>query len=340
MGARITGYGAAVPTWVVTNHDLEQQLDTTDEWIRSRTGITERRWVTADVATGDLAVAAGRTALQRAGRTSVDRVILATTTPDHPCPATAPWVAYRLGLGQVPAFDIAAVCSGFLYALAAARDAVLAGSASSVLVIGAETYSRLVDRTDRGSAVIFGDGAGAVVVERADTDDELGRIGPATLHADGSETDLIIVRNGGSRAGHQGGVPDDWFAMQGQKVFTAAVKRMGAVIAETLATEGWGDTDWQWLLAHQANARILQAMARHLKLPMEKVIVDLDLHGNTAGASIPLALAHHAHRFAAGERIVMAAFGGGTTWAAGSLVWPGTSAVPPAPPGVDGISTL
>jgi 3-oxoacyl-[acyl-carrier-protein] synthase-3 len=340
MGARITGYGAAVPTQVVTNHDLEQRMDTSDEWIRSRTGITERRWATDEVATGDLAVTSGRVALERAGRTAVDRVILATTTPDHPCPATAPWVAHRLGLGQVPAFDLAAVCSGFLYALATARDAVLAGSADSVLVIGSETYSRLVDRSDRGSAVIFGDGAGAVVVERATDGSDLGRIGPVTMYADGSETDLIVVRNGGSRAAHQGGVPDDYFAMQGQKVFTAAVKRMGAVIQETLATEGWSAADWQWLVGHQANARILQALSRHLKLPMDKVVVDLDLHGNTAGASIPLALAHHADRFTAGDRIVLAAFGGGTTWAASSLVWPGTSTVTAPVAEVEGIVTI
>lgn len=337
MNARITGYGAAVPTQVVTNHDLEQQMDTTDEWIRSRTGITERRWVADGVATGDLAVAAGRVALARAGRTSVDRVILATTTPDHPCPATAPWVASELGLGQIPAFDVAAVCSGFLYALATARDAVLAGSADSVLVIGAETYSRLVDRTDRGSAVIFGDGAGAVVVERGE--DELGRVGAVTMYADGSEAELIMVRNGGSRRPHQGGVADDYFAMEGQKVFTAAVKRMGAAVRETLAAEGWADDGWQWLVGHQANARILQAMSRHLKVPIEKIVIDLDQHGNTAGASIPLALANHAQRFSAGDRIVLTAFGGGTTWASAALIWPGTSTVA-AQPGPSGIVTL
>lgn len=340
MEARITGYGAAVPTQVVTNQDLEQRMDTTDEWIRSRTGIAERRWVAPGVATGDLAVAAGKTALRRAGRTSVDRVILATTTPDHPCPATAPWVAHRLGLGRVAAFDLAAVCSGFLYAIAAARDAILAGSAMSVLVVGAETYSRLIDRTDRGSAVIFGDGAGAVVVERAEPGNDLGRIGPVTMYADGSEADLIIVRNGGSRSAHHGGTPDDHFAMEGQKVFTAAVKRMGAVIRETLSAEAWTDSDWQWLVAHQANARILQAMSRHLKVAMDKVVVDLDRYGNTAAASIPMALANHAGRFSAGDRLVLAAFGGGTTWAAGSLVWPGTSTIMPPPADVDGISTI
>lgn len=328
--AVLTGWGAHAPAHVVTNADLERLLDTTDEWISTRTGVCERRWADPATSTGDMAVRAGRAALDRAGVDHVDRVVLATTTPDHPCPGTAPWVAHQLGLGDVGAHDVAAVCSGFLYALGTARDAVLAGSAGRVLVIGADRFTSLLDPQDRGTAVIFGDGAGAVVVEaRPDgtPGDVPGALGDVVLGADGSTYDHIIVRAGGTRAPLTSSTPqpDRYFTMAGREVFTAAVHRLADVAAQAAGRAGWDVQQCDWLVAHQANRRILAAVGRALGLPPDRVVCDLDRYGNTSAASIPMALAHHADRFATGDRIVLAAFGGGTTWGATTLTWPGTT---------------
>lgn len=320
----LAGWGAYAPENVVTNADLEQLLETTDGWITSRTGIRERRWADSSTSTGDMAVASGRAALDCAGMTQVDRVVLATTTPDHPCPATAPWVAHQLGLGTVPAYDVAGVCSGFLYAVATARDALRARSARSVLVIGADRFTSLLHPRDRSTRVVFADGAGAVVL-RAGSRQTPGSLGEVVLGADGSEWSQIIVRAGGSRAPVTATTPDAdrYFSMNGRQVFTAAVARLTHVTTIALGRAGWSVADCDWLVAHQANGRILRAVGHALGLPPERIVRDLDRYGNTSAASIPMALAHHSTRFRRGDRIVLAAFGGGTTWGATTLTWPG-----------------
>lgn len=324
--AVLAGWGAYAPERVVTNADLEQRLDTTDGWIASRTGIRERRWADASMSTGDMAVASGRAALDSAGLDRVDCVVLATTTPDHPCPATAPWVAYQLGLGTIPAYDVAGVCSGFLYAVSAARDAVRSASARSVLVIGADRFTSLLHPQDRNTRVIFADGAGAVVL-RAGSAGTPGCLGEVVLGSDGSQWSRIVVRAGGSRAPLTSATPDAdrYFAMDGRDVFAAAVTRLTQVAMDALDRTGWSVADCDWLVAHQANGRILRAVGRALGLPEERVVRDLDRYGNTSAASIPMALAHHSKRFRRGDRIVLAAFGGGTTWGATTLTWPGTN---------------
>jgi 3-oxoacyl-[acyl-carrier-protein] synthase-3 len=329
--AVLAGWGADAPDRIVTNSELENSLDTTDAWITSRTGIHERRWADPGTSTGDMAVRAGRMAMRRAGVTRVDRVVLATTTPDHTCPATAPWVAHQLGLGTVPAYDVAAVCSGFLYALAGAREAVLAGSADTVLVIGADRFTSIVDPADRSTAVIFGDGAGAVVI-RAGTPGQAGTLGDVVLGADGSQSDHIMVRAGGARQPLAPSTPhgDRYFAMRGPEVFSAAVSRMANAAATALDRSGWTTKECDWLVAHQANWRILAAVGRAIGIDEDRVVCDLDRFGNTSAASIPMALAHHAAGFRAGDRLVLAAFGGGTTWGATTLTWPEQTGRPPA----------
>ncbi|WP_284575264.1 beta-ketoacyl-ACP synthase III [Streptomyces sp. 2P-4] len=338
--AVLTGLGTYVPPRVVTNDDLSRTMDTTDEWIRTRTGITRRHWADPGTATGDLAVEAGARALKSAGSADVDLVVLATTTPDHPCPATAPDVAARLGLGNAAAYDIAAVCSGFVYALAAAAGAIASGTAERVLVIGAETYSTILDPADRTTSVIFGDGAGAVVL-RAGEPDEPGALLGYDLGSDGSLKDLITVPGGGSRqrseaageaadsAGSSvGGRPaDSYFTMQGKQVFRHAVTRMAASSKAMLRRAGWEPESVDWFVGHQANVRILHAVADQLGMDRGRTVVNLDRVGNTSAASIPLALADAiaAGQVGPGDRVLMSAFGGGVTWGSTALVWPDIS---------------
>ncbi|MFJ4220057.1 beta-ketoacyl-ACP synthase III [Curtobacterium luteum] len=322
MLAVLRGVGGALPARAVTNEDLEARLDTTDEWIRSRTGIGTRHQVDPGTATSDLAVAAGRLALENAGVDTVDVVIVATSTPDHRCPATAPDVAARLGLGTVPAFDIAAVCSGFVYGLVQADALIRAGVGERVLLIGADTFSTLVDPADRANAVIFGDGAGAVVLG-AGTDDDLGALGPFTLGSDGTALDLIRVEAGGSRRpGVDPEEPSAWFSMQGRAVFAAAVAAMADACRSVLGSSGWTADDVDHLVAHQANRRILTMVAAAIGVAPERAVLHLDRVGNTSAASIPLALAAHASEMRPGDRVLLTAFGGGTTWGAGALTWP------------------
>ncbi len=253
--AVISGIGASLPARVVTNEMLAQRLDTSDEWIRSRTGIRERRVVERGTATSDLAVQAGARALQVARVDAADMVVLATTTPDHPCPATAPAVASRLGLGGCPAFDVSAVCSGFVYALAVGAGAIAAGIAQQVLVIAAETFSTIVDPDERTTAVILGDGAGAVVL-RAGTAGEAGTLLDFDLGSDGELAGLIGIAAGGSRQRTSGIAPsraETFFAMQGPKVFKHAVLRMSQSSREVLRRSGWSIDSVDWLVAHQAN---------------------------------------------------------------------------------------
>ncbi|MCX4832031.1 ketoacyl-ACP synthase III [Streptomyces sp. NBC_01016] len=332
--AVLCGLGTWLPPQAVTNDDLARELDTSDDWIRSRTGIGTRFVAAPTVATSDLAVEAGRRALKSAGRDAVDGVVLATTTPDRPCPATAPLVAARLGLGTVAAFDVGAVCTGFLYALATGAGLIAAGTVGSVLVIGADTYSRILDPADRSTRAIFGDGAGAVVL-RSGGATEPGALGSAVLGSDGTGSELITVRSGGSREPLQmsgtsgmgtgtGGPADPYFRMAGKAVFRSAVERMADAALTAARRAGWTTDDIDRLVAHQANLRILHAVADRMRLPRHRCPVHLDQVGNTAAASIPLALAHAVATgtLAPGHRTVLTAFGGGLTWGSCTLRWP------------------
>jgi 3-oxoacyl-[acyl-carrier-protein] synthase-3 len=287
-------------------------LDTSDEWIRRKTGVVRRHIAARGVATSELAVEAGQRALKSAGLDTVDTVILATTTPDRPCPATAPEVAARLGLGTIAAFDVAAVCSGFIYALANAAGLIAAGIAERVLVIGAEVFSAILNPDDRTTRVIFGDGAGAVVL-RAGNARDLGAIGPFTLGSDGRGSDLITVPAGGQ-----------YFAMQGQAVYRHAVEKMVQSTTRVLELAEWSVSMVDWLVCHQANERILNSVAARLGIPAGRCLINIDQVGNTAAASIPLALAHGAQCEALrpGDRVALTAFGGGLTWGSTLLRWP------------------
>ncbi|MCZ0997887.1 ketoacyl-ACP synthase III [Streptomyces mirabilis] len=321
--AALTGLGTALPSRRVTNEELSRVLDTDDHWIQSRTGIKQRFW-SAGSATSDLAVEAGRGALRSAGTNTVDLVIVATTTPDHPCPATAPDVAGRLGLGTVAAFDIAAVCSGFVYGLACAAAHITAGLADSALVIGAETYSTILDPGDRTTSVIFGDGAGAAVL-RAAAPDGPGSFLGFDLGSDGSLKDLITVPGGGSRQRtSKSGPTGSYFTMQGKPVFRHAVDRMTESARALLESTGWDAGSIDRFVGHQANARILRAVADGLGVKNDRVIMDMDRVGNTSAASIPLALARAVTdgNLIPGDRVLLSAFGGGVTWGSSVLVWP------------------
>ncbi|MFJ8403583.1 beta-ketoacyl-ACP synthase III [Streptomyces microflavus] len=316
----LCGIGAWLPPRVVTNEALSTYLDTSDEWIRTRTGIRERHIVDRGMSTGDLAVEAARRALKSAGGEAADLVILATSTPDHPCPATAPDVAHRLGLVDVPAWDLAAVCSGFLYGLSAAAGLIANGAAGRVLLIGADAFSTLLAPNDRNTRAVFGDGAGAVVL-RAGDPDEPGALGPVSLGSDGSLRELITIPDGGSR--HPAGA-DRYFTMQGKSVFRHAVERMTESASEVRRMAGWAPDEVDCFVAHQANQRILQAVSERLRIPADRCAIHLDRAGNTAAASIPLALADASAsgQLQPGHRTLLAAFGGGATWGAATLVWP------------------
>ncbi|MEU2492137.1 beta-ketoacyl-ACP synthase III [Streptomyces sp. NPDC007883] len=329
--AVICGLGGWLPPRAVGNDELAARIETSDEWIRSRTGIRTRHFVSRGMPTSRLATEAGARALASAGLESVDAVVLATTTPDRPCPATAPLVAHRLGLTGRPAFDVSAVCTGFLYALSTASGLIAAGSADSVLVIGADAFSTIVDPEERSTAVVFGDGAGAVVL-RAGEPAEPGAVGRVELGADGSLTDLITVRAGGSETRSTDVPPtraDAHFSMAGQEVFAHAVTRMAEASRTALADAGWRTEEVDRLVGHQANARILHAVGEQLDVPRDRIVIHLDRAGNTAAASIPLALAHaqSAGELLPGARVVLTAFGGGATWGATALTWPSLKSV-------------
>jgi 3-oxoacyl-[acyl-carrier-protein] synthase-3 len=327
--AVLCGLGSYLPPRVVTNDDLASMLDTSDEWIRTRTGIRQRHVVEAGVATSDLAVEAGQRALKSAGLDTAGAVVLATATPDRRCPATAPEVASRLGLRQAAAFDLSAVCSGFIYALAAGAGLLAIGAADSVLVIGADAFSTILNPADRSTRAIFGDGAGAVVL-RAGRAGELGALGPFTLGSDGDGADLITVPAGGSRRplrAAQDAGDDHYFQMAGQPVYRQAVARMVASSRDALRLAGWTVGQVDWLVCHQANQRILAAVAGRLGLPEDRCISNIDQVGNTAAASIPVALAAGAGsgRLQPGDRVLLTAFGGGLTWGSTLLRWPGVT---------------
>ncbi|WP_236808329.1 beta-ketoacyl-ACP synthase III [Amycolatopsis albispora] len=323
VAAVLCGLGAWLPPRVLANEEIAARLDTSDEWIRSRTGIAERRVADPGTSTVDMAVAAGRQALDSAGLTEVDAVVLATATPDQVCPASAPQVAARLGLGEVNAVDVNAVCSGFLYALATASGFIAGGIARRVLVIGADTFTTLVDPDDRGTVPIFGDGAGAVVLRAGDAD-ELGALGPFALHSDGGLAELLMVPAGGAKQRRSDNPHDYFLDMHGQAVFRQAGTRMAEASRSVLEQAGWTVGDVDRFIGHQANIRILQTTAKYLGLPQDALVVNIERTGNTSAASIPLAMAD-AQRdgtLLAGQRVLLSAFGAGLTWGATLLRWP------------------
>lgn len=324
--AVICGIGYRLPDRIVTNAELGARLNTPDEWIVDRTGISRRRWVEPGETTSDLAVRAGRAALESAGGGQVGALVLATTTPDRRCPATAPEVAARLGLGGVAAFDVSAVCTGFLYGLATGAGFIAAGLAERVLVIAAEAFSTLLDPDDRTTLPIFGDGAGAVVLRRGRAD-EPGAVGPLVLGSDGERGELITVEAGGARRPLTGPAPDDgsqYFRMRGREVFRQSVERMSAAGTEALDLAGWQLGDVDRVVTHQANARVSAALAQRLGLRRDLMAQNIRDVGNTAAASIPVLLAQATAdgSIEPGHRLLLVAFGGGLTWGATTLTWP------------------
>lgn len=325
MSALIQGLGVSVPAGILDNAALAERCGTTDEWIRSRTGIAERRVAEPGVATSDLAVEAGARALKSSGHGVADAVILATMTPDRLCPATAPEIAARLGLPSGMAFDLNAACSGFVYGLAVATGILAAGIAERVLLIGADLMTRVVDPTDRNTSVLFGDGAGAVVLAAGEPD-QPGALGPFDLGGDGERADLLHIPAGGSRhPAHDGDVPpgDHFLHMEGKEVYRQAVTGMTASCQRVLAKAGLQTSDVDHLVAHQANARILTAVGDRLAIPPDRRVCNVDRYGNTTGASIPLALADlQAEGAKPGERVLLTAFGAGLSWGSALLRWP------------------
>ncbi|WP_462319789.1 beta-ketoacyl-ACP synthase III [Halochromatium sp.] len=312
---QILGTGSALPAKIVTNQDLERLVDTSDDWIRERTGIRQRHIAADDETCVDLAERAAQAALSAAGvkASELDLIVVATTTPEQTFPSSACLLQERLDSHGCPAFDVQAVCTGFIYALAVAEKFVRTGSAQRALVVGAETLSRIIDWTDRGTCVLFGDGAGAVVIGAAD---EPGIIS-THLHADGAYRELLQVPAGIGNGGN--GSP--YMQMKGNEVFRVAVTTLGAIVDDTLAANNMTRADIDWLVPHQANLRIIQATARKLDLAMEQVVVTVADHGNTSAASIPLAFdqAVRDGRIQRGQIVLMEAFGGGFTWGSALL---------------------
>ena len=314
MYARITGVGACLSERIVTNAELEQRVDTTDAWIRARTGIAQRHVAADDETTCDLAAKAARRALAASGRTAaeVDLILVATTTPDVIFPSTACLLQQRLGASGCPAFDIQAVCAGFIYALSVVDQFIKSGGAKCALVVGAETMTRLLDWTDRNTCVLFGDGAGAVLVE---ADNKPGILS-THIHADGRYQALLNVPAGISSNYDQVKAGRAFISMQGNEVFKVAVNTLGRIVEQTLAANAMQKEELDWLVPHQANIRIITATAKKLDIDMDRVVLTIAEHGNTSAASVPLALevAVRDGRIRAGETLLLEAFGGGFTW--------------------------
>ena len=312
--SRIIGTGSYLPDQVLTNIDLEKMVDTTSQWIVERTGIRERHIAAPQQTTCDMAEVAARRAVEAAGivPADIDLIIVATTTPDRVFPSTACLLQQRLDIHGPAAFDIQAVCTGFIYALAVADKFIRTGSARHVLVVGAETMSRITDWTDRSTCVLFGDGAGAVVLAASDEPGILS----THLHADGSYENLLTVPFGISQGYDQVQAGNAHVKMQGNEVFKVAVNTLGRIVDETLEANHMERSDIDWLVPHQANIRIIEATARKLKMPMERVVVTVGEHGNTSAASVPLALdvAVRDGRIQRGDILLLEAFGGGFTW--------------------------
>jgi 3-oxoacyl-[acyl-carrier-protein] synthase III len=309
--AVLCGIGAAVASTVITNHDLAGRLDTTHHWIRERTGITARYVASPGEGTEDLAATAATRALHESGDSGAQALIVATTTPDRCCPATAPALAARLGLGPIAAVDLSAGCTGFLYALATALGFIVSGTAESVVVVGVDRLSTLPHPDDRTTVPLFGDGAGAVLLRRG-TFDEPGAIGPLILGSDGTHHDLITAQR-----------PTE-LRMHGSEVFRHAVNHMVAASTQAVTAAGWRIAEVDRLVPHQANARITNFVATRLGIPAQRLLHNIEQVGNTGAASIPLLLAHAAAdgSLKSGHRTVLTAFGAGLTWGATTITWP------------------
>jgi 3-oxoacyl-[acyl-carrier-protein] synthase-3 len=327
----VAGCGSYLPDRVVTNEELSERVDTSDEWIVARTGIRQRYIAAEGQVTSDLALAAAERALDHAGipASEVDLLVLATTTPDQTFPATATKVQHRLGMTNGAAFDLQAVCSGFVYGLSVADNFIRTGQARTVVLIGAETFSRILDWEDRTTCVLFGDGAGAVVLRAAENGEDADEVGESGhnrgrgvlsthIHSDGATNDLLYVDGGPSSTQTVGHV-----RMNGREVFRHAVTNLAAIVDETLEANGLAADDIDWLVPHQANKRILDGTARKLGLPAEKIVVTVERHANTSAASIPLALdeAVKDGRIKTGDLVLVEAMGGGLTWGAGLIRW-------------------
>jgi 3-oxoacyl-[acyl-carrier-protein] synthase-3 len=317
----VVGCGSYLPEQVLTNDELARRLDTSDEWIRQRTGIAERRIAAPGQLTSDLAVAAARRALDRAGMSGsdLDLIVLATATPDLTFPATATKVQAQLGMKRGAAFDVQAVCSGFVFALSIADNALRLGQARTALVIGAETFSRILDWEDRGTCVLFGDGAGALVLNAAPEATGGGRGVLSThLHSDGTQHDILYVDGGPSSTQSTGHL-----RMEGREVFRQAVQHLSEVVEEALASSGYTAADLDWLVPHQANSRIIDAVGRRLGLSADRVVNTVARHANTSAASIPLALSEAVGdgRIKPGHLVLIEAMGGGLTWGSGLIRW-------------------
>ena len=311
----VKGSGSALPKRVVTNDELARTVDTSDEWIRERTGIAQRYIAGEDETTASLAIDAARAALAdaRIDATQVDLIILATATPNRTFPATATQVQHALGCDGGAAFDVGAVCSGFLYALGTADAMIRSGMAKCALVIGAETFSRILDWEDRTTCVLFGDGAGAMVLSGEDVAEQGPGVLATRLHAAGEHGDLLFVDGGPSTTGTVGHV-----RMRGREVFRHAVVNLAEVLNEVLLAGGYSAGDIDWVVPHQANLRILEATAKKLCLPLEKIVITVDRHANTSAASVPLAFdeAKRDGRLKPGDLVMLEAMGGGFTWGA------------------------
>ncbi|MDG1006849.1 MAG: ketoacyl-ACP synthase III [Alphaproteobacteria bacterium] len=319
--AKITGIGSYLPAEVVSNDDLSKILDTSDEWITTRSGIKQRHRAAEGEATSDIALQAAQDALRVAGITAqdIDLIIVSTTTPDLTFPATAALVQKKLGIHHGAAFDVQAVCSGFVYGLSVASAMVEAGQAQRVLLIGAETMSRLLDWEDRATAVLFGDGGGAVVLEATEIDSpDAPHIVGSYLRSDGNLTDLLYVDGGPSTTGTTGKL-----RMQGREVYRHAVGNIAEAIESLLQKHDLSVDDIDWFVPHQANKRIIDGVAKKIGLPPEKTVVTVQNHANTSAASIPLALHDlvKSGRLASGDVIMLEAMGGGLTWGANLIIW-------------------
>ncbi|MBX0326857.1 ketoacyl-ACP synthase III [Oscillochloris sp. ZM17-4] len=323
--AAITGWGMAVPQQVVTNDDLAQRIDTSDEWIRSRTGIAERRIAGPGEFTSTLATAAGREAIERAGLSpsDIDMVIVATCTPDRPFPATACAVQANLGIKRAPAFDIAAACSGFLYGMSVGTSMIQSGASRTLLLIAADIFTHLIDWNDRNTCVLFGDGAGAVVLQA--TEQPLGLIS-AQIGAAGEGETMMAVDAGGTRMPATPDLLDQgkqYVYMNGREIFKHAVREMCDSAKQAVAEAGLSLDDIRLVIPHQANVRIIDAVAKRLEISMDRVVVNLDRYGNTSAASVPIALyeAVQQGRVRDGDYLLLTAFGGGLTWGSSVIRW-------------------
>ena len=326
----VMGSGSYLPERVVTNAELSERVDTSDDWIQTRTGIKQRHIAADGELTSDLALAAAERALAHADvdASEIDLLVLATTTPDNTFPATATTVQYKLGMTNGAAFDVQAVCSGFVYGLAVADNFIKAGQAKTVVLIGAETFSRILDWEDRGTCVLFGDGAGAIVMRAANGADQISTaktghnrergVLSTHLHSDGSTNNLLYVDGGPSSTQTVGHV-----RMIGREVFRNAVTNLADIVGETLDANGLTTDDVDWLVPHQANRRILDSTAKKLGMPQSKMVVTVERHANTSAASIPLALdeAVRDGRIQKGDLVLLEAMGGGLTWGSGLVRW-------------------